>query len=103
MYTVEFTQRANAQMRGIFSYIAEDNVDTALKMVDTLEARASQLAQTPHIGVPLSKEEYPFLPKGYRRLVVSPFVVYYRIIKQTIYITHIIRSRRKQAKAFAEE
>jgi len=103
MYAVEFTQKANAQMRNIFSYIAEDNADAALKMADTLEARASQLAQSPYIGVPLSKEEYPFLPKGYRRLVISPFMVYYRIINQTIYITHIIHSRRNQAKAFAEE
>ncbi|MCL1882688.1 MAG: type II toxin-antitoxin system RelE/ParE family toxin [Defluviitaleaceae bacterium] len=103
MYAVEFSQRANAQMRNLFSYIAEDNPGVALKMVDSLEARANQLANTPFIGVELPKEEYPFLPKGYRKLIISPFIMYYRVINQTVYITHIIHSRRNQAKAFAEE
>jgi len=103
MYTVEFSQRANAQMRNIFSYIAEDNPSAALKMADNLEARADQLANTPFIGVELPNEEYPFLPEGYRKLIISPFIMYYRVINQTVYITHIIHSRRNQAKAFAEE
>ena len=102
-YTVEFSQKANSQMRNIFSYIAEDNADAALKMVDTLEARANQLADTPFIGIELSKTEYPFLPHGYRKLVVKPFVMYYRIVGQTVYITHIIHSRRNQTKAISED
>ena len=61
-YTVEFSQKANVQIRNIFSYIAEDSVDIALTMVDTLESRANQLADNPFIGVALSKTGYPFLP-----------------------------------------
>ena len=101
-YVVEFSQRANAQMRNIFSYIAEDNADAALKMIDILETRANQLEDNPFIGVELLKAEYPFLPHGYRRLIVNPFIMYYHIINQTIYITHIIHSKRNQAKAFVE-
>jgi len=48
------------------------------------------------------ESEYPFLQPGYRRLVVKPFVMYYRIVNQTVYITHIIHVKRSQAKAFAE-
>ena len=102
-YTVEFSRRANAQLRNIFSYIAEDNATAALKMLDTLEARANQLVDTPFIGIELPNDEYPFLPSGYRRLIVKPFIMYYRVIDSTVYITHIVHSKRNQAKAFLEE
>jgi len=101
-YTVEFSQRANAQLVNIFSYIAEDNTNAALKMVDKLEASARRLEDTPFIGAELSKSEYPLLKSEYRRLIVSPFIMYYRIIEQTVYITHIIHSKRNQAKALEE-
>jgi len=99
-YTVDFSRRANAQLRNIFSYIAGDNADAALKMIDKLEAKARQLEDTPFIGVELPENEYPFLHPGYRRLIVNPFIMYYRIINQTVYITHIIQAKRNQAKAF---
>ncbi|MCL2215963.1 MAG: type II toxin-antitoxin system RelE/ParE family toxin [Defluviitaleaceae bacterium] len=83
--------------------MAEDNTHAALKMVDNLEARACQLEDNPFIGIELSKGEFPFLPPGYRRLIASPFITYYRIINQTAYITHIVHSRRNQSKAFSEE
>ena len=102
-YAVEFSRRANAQLRNIFSYIAEDNVTAALNMADTLETRAKQLEDTPFIGTELPRDKYPFLPSGYRRLIVNPFLMYYRVIDKTVYITHIIHSKRNQAKAFTEE
>ena len=102
-FAVEFSNRANEQIRSIFSYIAADNAEAALKMVDRLEARAGQFAATPLIGAELPQAEYPFLQPGYRRLIVNPFVVYYRVINQTVFITHIIHSKRNQAKALAEE
>ena len=101
-YTVEFSRRANTQIRSIFSYIAEDNADAALKMADTLEAKALQLEDTPFIGAELPENEYPFLQPGYCRLIVNLFVMYYRVVNQTVYITHIIHAKRYQVKALAE-
>jgi len=102
-YAVEFSRRASAQIRSIFSYIAEDNADAALKMVDKLEAKAAQLKDNPFIGTELSEDDYPFLPSGYRRLVVKPFVMYYRAVNKIVYITNIVHSKREQAKAFVGE
>ena len=85
-YAVEFTRRANVQIRHIFSYIAENNPDAALKMVDSLETKARRLEDTPFLGAELPQNEYPFLQPGYRRLIANPFIMYYRVITQVSHI-----------------
>ena len=102
-YVLKFSRRANAQLRGIYSYIAERNADAVLKMVDALESKANLLKETPFIGVELTKKEYPFLVSGYRKLIINPFSIYYRVEKQTVFITHIIHSKRDQAKALTDK
>lgn len=93
---IEFTRRANAQIRSLFAYIAQDNPDAALAMVDRIEARVMRLAKAPDLGVELPQDEYPFLAPGYRRLLVKPYLVYYRETKQVVYITHIVHERQNQ-------
>ena len=102
-YAVEFSHRANAQIRSIFTYIVEENANAAVKMVDRLEEKARQLADMPYIGTELPEKEYPFLPPGYRRLTVKPFILYYRVIDRTVFITHVVHSRRNQASILAEK
>ena len=102
-YKVEFTSRVNIQLRSIFSYIAENNAAAAVKMVDRIEERSRRLADAPFVGVELTQGEYPFLPPGYRRLVSNPFLIYSRVIEKTVYITHIVHSRRNQWKALKED
>ena len=72
-------------------------------MVNRLEEKASQLADTPLTGAELSEKEYPFLQPGYRRLTVKPFIMYYRVIDRIVLISHIIHARRSQAKALTEK
>ena len=102
-HSVKFSHRASAQIRSIFAYIAEENVSAALKMVDRLEEKARQLADMPLIGTELPEKEYPFLQPGYRRLSAKPFIIYYRVIDRTVFITHIIHARQNQSKALAEK
>jgi plasmid stabilization system protein ParE len=102
-YAVEFSNRAKTQIKNVLLYIAEDNASAVLKMVEKLETRARQLEYAPFIGVELPENEYPFLEPGYRKLAVKPFIIYYRVIGRTVYITHIIHSKRNQEKAFFED
>ena len=101
-YKVEFSHRANAQLRSIFSYIAEEDPNAALKLVEMLEMRARQLESTPLLGADLQQNEYPFLRPGYRRLVVKKFIMYYRVTENTVYVTHIIHARRNQSNALTD-
>ena len=70
-------------------------------MVDTLEDNAARLGTTPFIGIELLQDEYPMLTPGYRMLVANPFNMYYRIVGDMVYITHVVHHRRNQAKALA--
>ena len=90
-YAVEFSHRANAQICKYFanSDSAEHIANWVLKTVDRLEEMAHQLADEPHIGTELPEKEYPFPQPGYRMLRESPFNFYYRVIDQTVFITHI--------------
>lgn len=96
---IEFTRRANAQIRNLFEYIAQDDGSAALKMVDRIEARIGRLADTPELGVELPESEYPFLAPGYRKLLVQSFLVYYRVDGDTVYITHVVHERQNQRSA----
>ena len=96
---IEFTRRANMQIRNLFTYIAQDNPAAALKVVERMEARIQRLEKNPELGVELSAEEYPFLTPGYRRLLVQPFLVYYRVIENTVFITHVVHGRQDQKAA----
>ena len=95
---IEFTRRANAQIRNLFAYIAQEDASAALKMVERIEARTQRLTETPELGVELPEVDYPFLTPGYRRLLVSPFLIYYRVIEDTVFITHVIHERQNQKK-----
>jgi len=96
---IEFTQRAAAQIRNIFSYIAEDSPTNALKTVDKIEMRINLLAHNPSLGPELLERDFPFLSPGYRRLIVKPFIVYYRVIEKAIFITHVVHERQDQGNA----
>jgi toxin ParE1/3/4 len=90
------------QIRSIFHYIAEDNKDAAIKMVDVIQSKARKLESSPYIGIELMQKDYPFLEPGYKRLVINPYFLYYRIDGQNVYVTHIVHMKRKQFMALIE-
>jgi toxin ParE1/3/4 len=68
-------------------------------MVERIEARVQRLEENPELGIELSAVDFPFLAPGYRRLLVSPFLIYYRIIEDAVFITHVVHERQSQRRA----
>jgi len=87
---IEFTRRAAIQIRNLFAYIAQEDPKAALKMAGRIETRIQRLEESPELGAELPGEEYPFLAPGYRRLLVQPFIGYYRVMEDTVYIIHVV-------------
>ncbi|WP_418791919.1 type II toxin-antitoxin system RelE/ParE family toxin [Phosphitispora sp. TUW77] len=91
---VKYTPAAVDDMDEIFSYISEDNATAAESLLNKLNAEVSKLADFPNMGSVLSEEEFTLINRGYRFIVVSPYLVFYRIIKDNIVIHRILHSRR---------
>jgi len=70
-----YQRTAQRDIEGIYAYIAKDNPDAALRMVERIRAAIEMLADYPHIGRPGRKT-------GTRELVVVHFhyVVPYRVV-----------------------
>lgn len=90
---IKYTPVAVDDMDEIFSYISRDDshAETLLKRITD---GISGLADFPNIGAVLSEEEYTLVNRGYRFIVVQPYLIFYRIIDNTVIIHRILHSRR---------
>lgn len=92
---IKYTPAAVDDMDEIFSYISQDNVATAEAILDKLNKQISQLADFPYMGTVLSEEEYTLVQRGYRYIVVHPYLVFYRLMDGNNIIIHrILHGRR---------
>ncbi|THF76548.1 type II toxin-antitoxin system RelE/ParE family toxin [Cohnella fermenti] len=81
-------------MDEIFSYIAKDDVYAADTLLQKLDQQISNLANFPQMGSVLSEDEYQLVQRGYRFIVVKPYLVFYRVIQGTVIIHRILHGRR---------
>ena len=91
---IKYAPVAVDDMDEIFSFISKDNITTAEMMLDKLTGRIASLADFPNMGSVLSDEEYPMIQHGYRFIVIHPYLVFYRIMDDTVIIHRILHSRR---------
>lgn len=91
---IKYTPVAACDMDEIFSYISQDNSIAAETLLEKISNGVSTLAQFPHMGSVLSDEEYTLVSRGYRFIVIHPYLVFYRLIDNTVIIYRILHSRR---------
>lgn len=90
---LRYTADAVDDLDVIFSFINEDNRSAALNMVDRIEEAILRLEGNPRLGAVLTGNYLPQGNRGYRYIVVKPYVVFYRIGKNELYILRILHSR----------
>lgn len=81
-------------MDEIFSFISQDNVSAVENLLEKLDYHIAGLADFSSMGSVLSDEEYTLIHRGYRFIVVNPYLVFYRIIDDTVIIHRILHGRR---------
>ncbi len=91
---IRYTPVAVDDMDEIFSFISVDDVAAAEIMLEKLDRQISMLAEFPDLGVVLSDEDYPLVQRGYRFVVVQPYLVFYRVVDQVVVIHRILHGRR---------
>jgi len=91
---VKYAPAAVDDMDEIFSYISQDNVLAAENLLDKLDHQMNGLADFPNMGSVLSQDDYSLIQRGYRFIVVNPYLVFYRIVDDTVIIHRILHGRR---------
>lgn len=91
---IKYTPIAIDDMDEIFSYISQDNVVNAETMLGKINDGITRLVDFPNMGSILSEDEYTLVNRGYRFIVVHPYLVFYKIIANTVVIHRILHSRR---------
>ncbi|MEK5645874.1 addiction module toxin RelE [Paenibacillus rhizosphaerae] len=91
---VQYTPAAVDDMDEIFSFISQENALAAEDLLQKLDDQISNLTEFPYLGSVLSDDDFPLLKRGYRFIVVQPYLVFYRVIEDTVIIHRILHGRR---------
>ncbi|WP_227940106.1 type II toxin-antitoxin system RelE/ParE family toxin [Alkalihalobacillus deserti] len=91
---IKYTLAAIDDMDEIFSYISHENVSAAERLLENLDCQIGSLADFPNLGTVLSEEKYTLVERGFRFIVVHPYLVFYKIRDDSIIIHRILHGRR---------
>ena len=92
-HAVEWTSTARYDLEEIIEYIAQDNINAAIDVLDRIEQRAMKMADL----TPRGRLIPELLDTGishYRELIESPRRIIYHQIDKTVYIVAVLDSRR---------
>jgi toxin ParE1/3/4 len=82
--------RADEDLIEIWSFIAEENIIAADRVLDAIEARWQQLAQHPYSGV--ARDD---IAPNIRHLIASNYLILYRVKDGMVEIIRVLNGRRK--------
>lgn len=92
-YRIRYTRDAVDDLDSIFDYISDDNRDAAAGMLKRIENTILNLADNPRMGAVLPTNDLSLVEPGYRRIVVRPYVIFYRIGKGEIFTARVLHYR----------
>ena len=92
-YRIRYTQQAADDMDAIFDYVVLENRSAAVDLLRAFDESISRLADMPYLGVALPEEDASMIVGGYRYLVVSPYLIFYRVHEREVRIGRILHSR----------
>ena len=87
-YDVQFLQEALDDLEEIVLYIAQDSPQAAVNIHDRIIDKANDLIIFPKRG-PLVPDK-KMAASGYRMLGIKPYIAFYRIIDNNIYIYRVL-------------
>lgn len=92
-YRIRYAQQAVDDLDAIFDYIYLENPDAARRMLQDFKTSIGRLASVPYLGAALRTDSPLLISAGYRYIVVSPYLVFYRVVNDEVRIGRILHSR----------
>ena len=86
-------------LKTIKNFIAEDNADKALEMVQEIYRQFENIQQFPYIGADLSKRVS--FKTDYKYVVWNDYVVLYKVTKEAVEIYRVVNRYRDITKLFS--
>ena len=87
MLDIIVTDTAENDMRDIFDYIAKDNINKAIEMIDMFEDKFNSIAMFPNSGF---RKSY-FIKRDVREIVVAKhYQIIYYIKNDIVYIQRVL-------------
>ena len=92
-YRIRYAQQAVDDLDAIFDFICLDDPEQARKILQAFKSSISRLASAPFLGAALRTDSPLLVFAGYRYIVVSPYLVFYRVVEGEVRIGRILHSR----------
>ena len=86
---VRRTNQADSDLDAIWLHVAQDNVETAERMIQRIAVAEDRLGEFPEIG-----QARPDLAEGLRHWPVAPYVILYRIERDKVVVVRILHGAR---------
>lgn len=91
-YLVEYLPLAYDDLDEIFTYIAADDPNAAVNLLNEIDTAILNLERFPELGV--NPKNQRLAHKGYKMLIVNDYLVFYVVIGEIIEIRRIVSGKR---------
>jgi toxin ParE1/3/4 len=93
MRKIKISEDAYLDIETMFAYISEDNKSAAKKLKKKIYDGIKSLSDFPFKYPVIQEDDVPGIERGYRYMVVSPYIVFYRVLDDVIVIARILHTK----------
>ncbi|MEW6621800.1 MAG: type II toxin-antitoxin system RelE/ParE family toxin [Bacillota bacterium] len=90
---IVLSEAAYYDIDSMFAYISQDSKQAAEKLRVRIYEGIKKLVDFPEIGAVIPEEDAPGAQRGYRRIVITSYMVFYRILEDRIVIARVLHTR----------
>jgi len=90
---IVLSEAAYYDIDSIFSCISQGGKQAAEKLRLRIYEGIKKLLNFPEMGAVIPEEDAPGAQRGYRRIVVNPYIVFYRVLEDRIVIARVLHGR----------
>ena len=93
MRKIKISDDAYCDIEEMFSYISTDNKKAASDLRKRIYSGIKGLKDFPFKYPAVQSEDAPGAQRGYRYMVVSPYIVFYRVLDDRIVVARVLHIR----------
>ena len=91
--SIVLSEAAYYDIDSMFACISQDSKQTAEKLRLRIYEGIKKLPDFPEMGPVIPEEDAPGAQRGYRRIVINPYIVFYRVFEDRIVIARVLHGR----------